>query len=81
VRPFPVNSLAQVAALAALNDEDHAIKSIQLVYEGSGTFIKNWIRWDSPMFPVSNFIFIDFERFGRGQALLKKGIIIRPGKT
>jgi histidinol-phosphate aminotransferase len=32
--PFPVHRLAQVAAVAALNDMDHVVKSLQLVYEG-----------------------------------------------
>ena len=32
--PFPVHRLAQVAAVAALNDKDHVLNSIQLVHEG-----------------------------------------------
>src|SRR4030043_950321 len=32
--PFPVHRLAQVAAVAAFNDEGHALRSIQFVYEG-----------------------------------------------
>jgi len=50
--PFPVHRLAQVAAVAALNDEDHAIRSIQLVYEGKDISARSWIGWGSFMFPA-----------------------------
>jgi histidinol-phosphate aminotransferase len=82
--PFPVNSLAQVAALAALNDEDHAIKSIQLIYEGKRYLYKELDKMGFSYVPSqANFIFIDFKKDSEevSQALLKKGIIIRPGKT
>jgi histidinol-phosphate aminotransferase len=82
--PFPVNSLAQVGALAALNDEDHAIKSIQLVYEGKRYLYRELDKMGFSYVPSqANFIFIDFEKDSEevSQALLKKGIIIRAGKT
>jgi histidinol-phosphate aminotransferase len=81
--PFPVHRLAQVAAVAALNDEDHAIRSIQLVYQGKRYLYKelDWIGL-SYVPSQANFIFIDFEKDSEGifQALLKEGIIVRPGK-
>jgi histidinol-phosphate aminotransferase len=82
--PFPVHRLAQVAALAALNDEDHAIRSIELVYEGKRYLYKELDRMGLFYVPSqANFIFIDFERDSGEifQALLKEGIIIRPGKV
>jgi len=81
--PFPVHRLAQVAAVAALNDEDHAIRSIQLVYEGKRYLYRELDRTGLSYVPSqANFIFIDFERDSEEifQALLKEGIIIRPGK-
>jgi histidinol-phosphate aminotransferase len=81
--PFPVHRLAQVAAVAALNDEDHAIKSIQLVYQGKRYLYKELDRMGCFYVPSqANFIFIDFEKDSDevSQALLREGIIIRPGK-
>ena len=79
---FPVHRLAQVAAVAALKDEDHAIKSIQLVYEGRRYLYKELDRMGlSYVSSQANFIFIDFGRDSREvfQALLHEGVIIRPG--
>jgi histidinol-phosphate aminotransferase len=81
--PFPVHRLAQVAAVAALNDEDHAIRSIQFVYEGRRYLYKELDRMGLFYVPSeANFIFIDFEKDSGEifRALLKEGIIIRPGK-
>jgi histidinol-phosphate aminotransferase len=80
--PFPVHRLAQVAAVAALKDEDHAIRSIQLVYEGKRYLYKELDRMGFSYVPSqANFIFVDFEKDSEEifQALLREGIIIRPG--
>ncbi len=82
--PFPVHRLAQVAAVAALDDEDHAIRSIQSVYEGRKYFYKELNRVGLFYVPSqANFIFIDFEKDSEEvfRALLREGIIIRPGKV
>jgi histidinol-phosphate aminotransferase len=82
--PFPVHRLAQVAALAALNDDEHAIKSVQLVYEGKRYLYKELERMGVFYVPSeANFIFIDFKKDSQRvfQAFLKEGIIIRPGKV
>ncbi len=81
--PFPVHRLAQVAAVAALEDEDHAIRSIQWVYEGKKYLYKELDKMGLTYVPSqANFIFIDFEKDSEEvfQALLREGIIIRPGK-
>jgi histidinol-phosphate aminotransferase len=81
--PFPVHRLAQVAAVAALEDRDHAIKSIQLVYEGKRYLYKELDKMGLSSVPSqANFIFIDFKKDSGEvfKALLKEGIIIRPGK-
>jgi histidinol-phosphate aminotransferase len=81
--PFPVHRLAQVAAVAALNDRDHAVRSIQMVYEGRRYLYRELDKMELTYVPSeANFIFIDFERDSQEvfQALLKEGIIIRPGK-
>jgi histidinol-phosphate aminotransferase len=81
--PFPVHRLAQVAALAALNDEEHAVRSIQMVYEGKRYLYKELDRAGLFYVPSeANFIFIDFKKDSERvfQAFLGEGIIIRPGK-
>jgi len=81
--PFPVHRLAQVAAVAALRDEDHVTKSIQLVYEGRRYLYRELDRLGIFYVPSqANFVFIDFERDSGEvfRAFLKEGIIIRPGK-
>jgi histidinol-phosphate aminotransferase len=80
--PFPVHRLAQVAAVAALSDEEHAIRSIQLVYEGRRYLYKELDKMGLSYVPSqANFIFIDFGRDSREvfQSLLHEGVIIRPG--
>jgi histidinol-phosphate aminotransferase len=82
--PFPVHRLAQVAAVAALGDQDHVVRSIQLVYEGKRYLSKELDKLGLLYVPSqANFIFIDFERDSEAvfKALLHEGVIIRPGKT
>ncbi len=82
--PFPVNRLAQVAALAALKDTVHAEKSIQMINEGKRYLYRELGRMDLSYVPSqANFIFIDFQRdidkvF---YDFLREGVIIRPGKA
>jgi histidinol-phosphate aminotransferase len=81
--PFPVGRLAQVAAIAALKDRNHAIRSIQLVREGKRYLYTELDKMGLSYVPSeANFILIDFERDSAEifQALLKEGVIIRPGK-
>lgn len=82
--PFPVHRLAQAAAVAALKDEKHAARSMQMVYEGRRYLYKELDKIGFSYVPSqANFIFIDFNKDSEEifQALLKSGIIIRPGKT
>jgi len=76
--PFPVHRLAQVAAIAALKDEDHALRSIQLVYEGKRYLYRELDRMGLSYVPSqANFIFIDFNKESEeiSQALLGEGVI------
>lgn len=82
--PFPVHRLAQVAAVAALNDQDHAFNSIRSVHQGKHYLYHELDRIGISYVPSqANFIFIDFKRDSEKvhQALLTEGIIIRPGKV
>jgi histidinol-phosphate aminotransferase len=82
--PFPVHRLAQVAAVAALNDQEHALRTIQMAYEGKRYLYRELDSMGLIYVPSqANFVFIDFKRDSNEifQALLKEGIIIRPGRT
>jgi histidinol-phosphate aminotransferase len=80
--PFPVNRLAQAAALAALRDEDHVERVLRTNEEGKAFLYREFERLKIDYVPTqANFIFVDFNRDSREiyNALLQEGIIIRPG--
>ena len=82
--PFPVHRLAQGAAIAALNDTEHTLRSIQFVYEGRRYLYKELDKMGFSYVPSqANFILIDFQRDAEEvcQAFLREGIIIRAGKS
>lgn len=79
---FSVNSLAQVAVLAAIKDKKHMVKSRQLVLEGReylyGQFDQLGLSYNETQ---GNFIWVDFGYDAKGISdfLLHEGVIIRPG--
>lgn len=82
--PFPVNRLAQAAALGALEDEEFrefVIAQTRKERERLASALREMgLRClDSH----TNFLFVDLKRDSQGvfEALLSKGIIIRPGRT
>ena len=80
--PFPVHRLAQVAGVAALEDQEHERKSILLVHEGRRYLYRELDKMGLYYVPSqANFVLIDFGRDSREvfQALLGEGVIIRPG--
>ena len=80
--PFNVNTLAQVGALAALGDDDHVNRTLNLI-QTEKTFLYNELSAMGIRFVPSeaNFIFIDVGMDAKSlfQDMLKRGIIIRPG--
>ncbi len=80
--PFDVNSLAQVAAVAALDDDEHITKTVETNRRGlktlAGVFAEVGAR---PMESFANFVFADLGRPARPvfDALLRRGVITRPG--
>lgn len=80
--PFNVNSMAQTAAKAALDDSDHLLRSRLLVDEGRLQLAEGLQKLGlSPVPTHANFVFVDIkvdsnEAF---QLLLKKGVIVRTG--
>ena len=83
VNPFTTNRLAQVAALASLDDKEHYKKVLETNQEGKKYLYKELKELRLFYVPTeANFIFIDLKENSEAifEKLLKKGIIIRPGK-
>ncbi|GAH74365.1 unnamed protein product, partial [marine sediment metagenome] len=75
--------LAQVAALASLDDEEHYKKVLKSNQEGKKYLYKELKELGLFYLPTeANFIFIDLKEDSEVifEKLLKKGVIIRPGK-
>lgn len=78
--PFNANSLAQMAALAALGDDEHVAKS-RAVNAGGMEQLGNGLKalGFTPVPSEANFLYFDVKRDGRQifEALLREGIIVR----
>ena len=84
VNPFTTNRLAQVAALASLDDKEHYRKVLRSNQEGKKYLYKELKELGLFYLPTeTNFIFIDLKKDSKAifEKLLKKGVIIRPGET
>jgi len=82
--PFPANRLAQVAASASLDDKKHYKKVLKSNQEEKKYLYKELKKLNLFYLPTeANFIFIDLKTNANVifEKLLKKGVIIRPGKT
>ncbi|MGB2661545.1 MAG: histidinol-phosphate transaminase [Candidatus Omnitrophota bacterium] len=78
--PFNVNSLAQIAAVAALEDEKHIERSVNLVKEEKKRFYEFFDSISVKYVPSkSNFILVNTARDSMKvfDYLLRKGIIVR----
>ena len=82
-QPFNVNSLAQVAAEAALDDKGFLNRTRKTILEGKGYLYDNLKRMGLAYVPsVTNFILVDVGRDGVGlfKDMLKFGVIVRDMK-
>jgi histidinol-phosphate aminotransferase len=80
-QPFNVNSLAQVAALAALADDDFIAESVAVNQAGMDQLVAGVESLGLSYIPsVGNFLCVDFGRDATpiDQALLQRGCITRP---
>ena len=81
-QPFNVNSVAQVGALAALEDDEHLRDTKRVVDEGRVYLHEQFANMKIPFVPgTANFVMVNV---GDGHAifekLLRQGIIVRPLK-
>jgi histidinol-phosphate aminotransferase len=79
-QPFNVNSLAQVAALAALEEESHARAAVEAVRAGVKTLAQGFEALGIRYVPTrANFILVELPHAQRVyRDLLKAGVIVRP---
>ena len=80
-QPFNLNSFAQVAAVAALSDEQHLQESIRLNKDGMQQFTESFTKLSLDYIPsVGNFICVQVGNDANAiyEALLKEGVIVRP---
>ena len=76
--PFNVNSLAEAGACAALDDQEHVRRTLEMNAEGVDYLTQELTDMGYEVFPTdTNFILV---RMGEGfdDSLLKKGVIVRP---
>ncbi len=79
---FNSNRLAQIAGVAALADQEHINKTVELNYQSLALMTKFFDEKGLSYAPAnSNFIWVDVARDSRivNEELLKRGVIIRPG--
>lgn len=80
-QPFNVNSLAQAAALAALDDEAHVLECVRMIEAGRHFLYDEFKRLGISYVPSrANFILVDVGRSAADiyQKLLHHGVIVRP---
>ncbi|RKP57043.1 histidinol-phosphate transaminase [Cohnella endophytica] len=80
--PFNTSRIAQAAALAALQDDDFVTKCRVANKEGLAYYNRSFAELGLEAFPAhGNFIMVDVKRPAQEvfDALLRKGIIVRPG--
>jgi len=79
-QPFNVNSLAQVAAMAALDDDEHVERSRALVREGRIRFARALSTMRLPYVEgQANFVLVEVGDGARvTDQLLRRGVIVRP---
>jgi len=79
--PFNVNSLAQIGAIAALEDDDHYQKTMTMTRDGIAWLTPRLASLGvTPLPTQTNFFLVDLKRDAKPfyQAMLKRGVIIRP---
>ena len=79
--PFNVNSLAQVAAAAAMEDTNYIQHSQKIVWDGLDYFYKELTRLGLPYWESQgNFVLFDSTFHGNQffEEVLKEGVILRP---
>ncbi|MDP3143090.1 MAG: histidinol-phosphate transaminase [Candidatus Omnitrophota bacterium] len=78
--PFNINTLAQVAALASLDDNSHLARLRKILKQGKAYLIKNFKQMGIDFVPsATNFILLKLDRDGTAitNRLMRRGVIVR----
>ncbi len=78
--PFSVNSIALTAAIAALRDEEHLRRSVELVRQERQFLIENLQRFFRVYPSEANFVLVNVspaKSYAVYEELIKRGIIVR----
>ena len=78
--PFNVNHTAQMAAIAALGDEEYLSDSVKMNSDGYNQLVRGFEAFRLNYIPsFANFIAVEFDdATGIYNSLLKEGVIVRP---
>jgi histidinol-phosphate aminotransferase len=78
--PFNVNHTAQMAAIAALGDEEYLSDSVKMNSDGYNQLVRGFEAFRLNYIPsFANFIAVEFDdAMGIYNSLLKEGVIVRP---
>jgi histidinol-phosphate aminotransferase len=80
-QPFNTNMLAQAAAIASLEDDEHVINSVEMNNTGKAFLQKAFSEMGLKALPtMGNFISVNVKQDGMAlyQKLLQQGVIVRP---
>ncbi len=80
-QPFNNNTLALVAAEAALSDEEHLKETVRINISGMLQLTEGFKELNLTWIPsAGNFVLVDIKQSGQAlyEALLRKGVIVRP---
>ncbi len=79
--PFNVSRLAEIAAVAALDDTEHVERTLRLNREGAELITREFEALGLRVWPTdTNFMLVKLDRPGTEvyEALLREGVIVRP---
>jgi histidinol-phosphate aminotransferase len=79
-QPFNVNTMAQVGALAALDDQEHLKKTVDTVWKGMDFLTERLEESGCRVMPSeTNFILVDIDRDAKivYEKMLREGVIVR----
>ncbi len=79
-QPFNTNALAQIGALAALDDDAFLHETVQTVHDGLDFLYEEVDDIGLPYVPSqTNFLLVDVQQDGKGlfEKMLRKGVIVR----
>ena len=79
--PFNVNHLAEVAALAAMDDDEHALRAREVNRQGAEYLTRELQKLDIETWPTDANFLLAKAGCGVSERLLREGVIVRPSRV